>query len=72
MNYTKEERMEIGRQIYTHEITIGDAANKYGINWYTVRDYMRQYRDLNHLPPMSDGKDALKVINKARKKISMI
>lgn len=31
MNYTKEERMEIGLQIYTHEITIGDAANKYGI-----------------------------------------
>ncbi|MEI3535342.1 MAG: hypothetical protein V8R16_00960 [Bacilli bacterium] len=50
------------------EITIGDAANKYGINWYTVREYMRQYRDLNHLPPMSDGKDALKVINKAMKK----
>lgn len=29
---------------------------------------MRQYRDLNHLPPMSDGKDTLKVINKAKKK----
>lgn len=68
MNYTKEERMEIGHQIYTHEITIGDAAEKYSLNWYTVRDYMRQYRDLNHLPPMSDGKDALKVINKAKKK----
>ena len=63
MNYTKEERMEIGRQIYTHEITIGDAAEKYSLIWY-----MRQYRDLNHLPPMSDGKDALKVINKAKKK----
>ena len=49
MSYTKDERMEIGRQIYTHEITIGDAAEKYGLNWYTVRDYMRQYRDLNHL-----------------------
>ena len=35
MNYTKDERIEIGRRIYTHEITIGDAANKYGINWYT-------------------------------------
>ena len=68
MNYTKEERMEIGRQIYTHEITIGDADEKYSLNWYTVRDYMRQYRDLNHLPPMSNSKDALKVINKAKKK----
>ena len=68
MNYTKDERMEIGRQIYTHEISIGDAADKYGLNWYTVRDYMRQYRDVNHLPPMSDGKDALKIINTVKKK----
>lgn len=56
MNSTKDEKIEIGRQIYTNEITIGDAAEKYSLNWYTVRDYMRQYRDLNHLPPMSDGK----------------
>ena len=57
MNYTKEERMAIGSQIYTHEITIGDDA-----------EYMRQYGDLNNLPPMFDGKNALKVINKAQKK----
>lgn len=44
MNYTKEEIMEIGRQIYTYEITIGDAAEKYSLNWYTVRDYIRQYK----------------------------
>ena len=68
MNYTKEERIEIGRQIYTHEISIGEAADRYNLNWYTVRDYMRQYRDINGLPPMSDGKDTLKVINKAKRK----
>ncbi len=68
MNYTKEERLEIGRQIYTHEITIGEASEKFNLNWYTVRDYMRQYRDLNGLPPMADGKDALKILNKAKKK----
>lgn len=54
MKYTKEERMEIGRQIYIHEITMGDATNKYGLNWYTARDYMRQYRGINNLPPMSN------------------
>lgn len=68
MNYTKDERIEIGRQIYTHEITIGEAAERYQLNWYTARDYMRQYRDMNGLPPMSDGKEAFKVIKKAQRK----
>ncbi len=61
MNYTKEERDEIGRQIYTHEISLREAAEKYHRNWYTVRDYMRQYRDKNGLPPMVDGRDVYKV-----------
>lgn len=68
MNFTKEERMQIGREIYTHEITISEATEKYGVNWYTARSYMRQYRDLNNLPPMSDGQEELKAINKNKKK----
>ncbi len=66
MIYAKEKRDEIGRQIYTHEITLREAAEKYHRNWYTVRDYMRQYRHAHGLPPMSNGRDAYKVINKAK------
>ncbi|MDD6302917.1 MAG: hypothetical protein PUA56_06440 [Bacillales bacterium] len=29
---------------------------------------MRQYRDINKLPPMSDGQEELKAINKNKKK----
>lgn len=68
MNFTKEERMQIGREIYTHEITISEATEKYGVNWYTARSYMRQYRDINKLPPMSDGQEELNAINKNKKK----
>ena len=64
MNFTKEERMQIGREIYTNEITISEATEKYGVNWYTARSYMIQYRDLNNLPPMSDGQEELNTINK--------
>ncbi len=64
MNYTKEKREEIGRQIYTHEISLREAAEKYHRNWYTVRDYMRQYRDMHRLPPMLDGRERYKVIKK--------
>ena len=56
MRYTKEERLEIGKKVYSYELSISEAAEQYNLNWYTVRTYMRQYRELNHLPNMSDGK----------------
>lgn len=51
MGYTREERLNIGRQIYNNEISRGDAAIKYKISEGTARDYMRLYRDVNGLPP---------------------
>ena len=41
--YTLNERLEIGRHIYSHQLTINEAALKYNINNYTARDYMRYY-----------------------------
>lgn len=51
MGYTREERLDIGKQIYNNEISKSDAAIKYKISGGTARDYMRQYRDVNGLPP---------------------
>lgn len=51
--YTLEERLEIGRQIYSHQLTVNEAAVKYDINHYTARDYMRYYRDKHNLPAMN-------------------
>ena len=64
MKYTEEERIAIGREIYTHEISIYEASIKYKINYYTARDYMRLYRDKNGLPPAAEDNDE----SKARKK----
>ena len=50
MGYSKEERLEIGRQIYEDEINKHQAASRYGICEDTARNYMREYRDANHLP----------------------
>ena len=49
MKYTKEQRLDIGRRIYDGEIDCYQAAEQYGINYYTARDYMRMYRDTNQL-----------------------
>ncbi len=51
MKYTKEQRLDIGRRIYIGEITKYDAAQQYDISYQTARDYMRLYRNENHLPP---------------------
>ena len=58
MKYTKEERLDIGRRIYTGEISRYEAAEQYAINEQTARDYMRLYRDVNQLPPKR-GKRAI-------------
>lgn len=50
MKYSQEEKLEIGRQIYSGEMSRYDASNQYGISYTTARDYMRLYRDTNGLP----------------------
>ncbi len=51
MGYTREERLDIGKQIYNNEISKSDAAIKYRISEGTARDYMGLYRDVNGPPP---------------------
>lgn len=51
MGYTREERPDIGKQIYNNEINRSDAAIKYKISEGTARDYIRLYRDVNGLSP---------------------
>lgn len=55
MKYSEEERLAIGKKIYEGELTKNEAADKYDIDPYTARDYLRLYRDRNGLPP-SKGK----------------
>ena len=51
MGYTREERLDISKQIYNNEINKSDVAIKYRIGEGTARDYMRLYQDVNGLPP---------------------
>lgn len=56
--YSKEERLEIGRKIYSKEISQAMAAEEYGINIYTAREYYRMYKASQHIaePSSADGK----------------
>ena len=62
MKYRMEERLEIGRKIYTGELDRYKAAELYGISDYTARDYMRLYRKQNGLSPKSNSKEHIRPI----------
>ena len=47
MKYTKDERISIGRQVYTHELSEAEAQLKYGVGRTCIQNYMRQYKEAN-------------------------
>lgn len=51
MKYTLEERLDIGRRMYEHELTCQQAADEYGIHKHTAKRYLCLYRDTNGLLP---------------------
>lgn len=63
MKFTKEQRLDIGRQIYDGELTIYEAADRFDINPFTARDYLRLYRGANDLPPRRLKKERTIPIN---------
>ena len=53
--FTKEEEMDIGRQIYDRLLTIPLAADKFGVTYSAARRWLRAYRAANGLPPNNRG-----------------
>lgn len=50
MKYTREQRLDIGRQIYTGEISKEDAMSKYEISRSGAEGYVTQYKRANGIP----------------------
>ncbi|MBR2555966.1 MAG: hypothetical protein IKE94_13985 [Aeriscardovia sp.] len=53
MKYTKEERLDIGRRIYTQEITYKEAMELYGLSESCAHKYLTDYKRANGIPVMS-------------------
>jgi len=50
MKYTKVERIDIGRQVYTHELSHDEAMSKYGVASSCIDNYVRVYKIENGIP----------------------
>lgn len=46
MRYNKTEKIDIGRQVYTHEIGRVEAAAKYGLCMTTIENYIKEYKQM--------------------------
>lgn len=40
----RAQRLDIGKKIYNHYYTIAEAAQLYNVNYYTARNYLREYK----------------------------
>ena len=50
MKLTPEERMDIGRRMYTKEISYKEAMEQYGISETAAHKYMTEYKKANGIP----------------------
>lgn len=50
MWYTDEQKIDIGRSVFTHEMTRTEACEKYGISYPTVINYVKFYMAANNIP----------------------
>lgn len=47
--YTKQERLDIGRQVHTHELSHKEAMDKYGLCNASIDNYVVAYRKANDI-----------------------
>ena len=56
MKYIKQQRMDIGHKLYTHELSISEAMSAYGIGESTAWKYLTEYKRENDIP-LADQKN---------------
>lgn len=50
MKYTKEERIDIGRKVYTHELSKAEAMSKYDVGGSCIDNYVNAYKRASGIP----------------------
>ena len=55
MKYTEKERLDIGRRIFTQEISYKEAMKIYGLSETAVHKYLADYKRANGIPLKSQS-----------------
>lgn len=61
MKFTKEEKLDIGRRICSHELTMAKASKEYSCSLSSINNYVRLYRAENGITPIQDERMAIDI-----------
>ena len=70
MWYTDEQKIDIGRKVFTHEITKTKACEIYGITYPTVVNYVKFYMAAYNIPLVPEVKVEVQIPPKDYKEMS--
>lgn len=59
MYYMPKDRLDIGRKVFTHELTKEAAAREYSVSVQTIINYVKEYMKENHIPVIPEDADTL-------------
>lgn len=59
MYYTPKARIDIGRKVFTHELSKEDAARKYEVSVQSIINYVKDYMKENHIPVVPEATDTI-------------
>jgi len=59
MYYMPSERLDIGRKVFTHEMTKEAAAHEYEVSVTTIVNYVKEYMKKNHIDVIPEDADTL-------------
>ncbi len=53
MKLTKEERLPVGKMLHEGSLSYKDCMEKYGVSRSACSNWVREYRQINGIPPKS-------------------
>lgn len=61
MKFTREEKIDIGRRVCNHELTMSAASKAYRCSLASINNYTRLYRSENGITPIQKEREAIDV-----------
>ena len=59
MYYSMQERVDIGRKVFNHQITKEEASRQYGVSMQSIVNYVREYMKTAKIPIVPEAEEAL-------------
>jgi transposase len=61
MKFTSEEKLDIGRRVCNHELTMSAASKEYSRSLASINNYARLYRIKNGITPIQNEREVMDV-----------